>query len=738
MAPVAIREKISPGATSGFTCIMNTSVNTAIGDLLVLWHFYDYHAVTDMITPAGGGVWELRGIADTGINKMHLKLWTRPVTTNGVQTIICINAKADAFHMPVLYVLKPVNSGTYLSVDAVATSTGFTTASHVCPSVFTAGSDDLLLCGVGESPLGSGNYTWQVGMTEETDVNAGAVSQASTASQTLVTSGATGTRTATFIAARDYVSATIAIRADCDSSAAAYYVEVDWNDDGDYTDTYDNVSSELLMNTPITTGYGRDDARALSPISAGVMNFELCDPDAIFSPDNPASPIVNDVGPGRNTRLRVTHNGNEYVLATGRIDKIDSVSSKYNQHVPVTVFDGLASLTGTTISTALYQGIKTGAAITNILDAIGWPIGLRRIDTGSTSIPWWWEEQRSAFEAVARVVYSEGPPALAYIDQGTGEFVFEDRQHRTLRPESNNVQATLCVDLSTCISASGPCPTGSIGFTDPFTYDSGLKDIVNVATIPIIERQVAPLHTVIWQNTGSFKLNNSSTVLNIVAEGSDPFIEASVTVDAVGTGTVSASLSRTSGQSTAVFLSTVGQITVNSVVVTARLVPIARTYQVEQTNPTSIVKHGRRTYPNNIPWVGPNDAATLADIIISRYAFQQPTVRVRVVNCDSFTLERMLALTLGDMVRIINARYKLDDTFIIERIERDIIGRGRIHAVTFSCERAFTQFDNAFTFNVVNRGFDDGVFGRNAVQDAGNVFIFGEAGQGFNDGEFAY
>jgi hypothetical protein len=166
-----------------------------------------------MGTPTGGGTWTPGGVGDNGVNQMHLKLWTRPVDISGTQTVTCNNTHADAFHMPVLYVIKGISVGVQLSVDGAAASQGLATASHVCPSVTPAGADDLLLCGAGESPVGSGGYTWPGGMTEETDVNAGAVSQASTASQLLTAAGPTGTRTATFIAARNYVSGTVAVRA---------------------------------------------------------------------------------------------------------------------------------------------------------------------------------------------------------------------------------------------------------------------------------------------------------------------------------------------------------------------------------------------------------------------------------------------------------------------------------------------------------------------------------------------
>jgi hypothetical protein len=51
--------------------------------------------------------------------------------------------------------------------------------------------------------------------------------------------------------------------------------------------------------------------------------------------------------------------------------------------------DNLADLRGQTISTSVYQSIRTGEAINVILDTWGWPTALRDLDPGATVIPFW-------------------------------------------------------------------------------------------------------------------------------------------------------------------------------------------------------------------------------------------------------------------------------------------------------------------------------------------------------------
>lgn len=245
----------------------------------------------------------------------------------------------------------------------------------------------------------------------------------------------------------------------CDPGIPYYYVEVDWDNDGQYNDPHDNVSDDLLQRVAIKMTYGRDDARALLPLAAGRLTFELCDTEGLYDENNAASPLVGDIVPGRSSRLRVRRNGIERILFSGFIDDIQNTWNRVYSTVPISVADGLAAkLQGVEVSTAVYQGIKTGEAIELILDAADWPVADRQIDPGSTTIPWFYVENMSAFEAVRRLVASEGPPGLAFIDPTTGDFVFQDRHHRLLRTRSQISQATFCVNYPGCANQITPEP----------------------------------------------------------------------------------------------------------------------------------------------------------------------------------------------------------------------------------------------------------------------------------------
>ena len=206
---------VVPTPATGATLSMNTPSAMAVGDFLVVAHFYDYNALADLTTPTGTAVttWASQTTSGTTANQMHLKLWSGTATAAGVQTVVVNTATSDATHMPVLFVVDA--TGVTIAVVDVAQNTGNNTVSHVAPSITTTPLiDDRLICGAGESPFSGGAYSWPGSMTEQSDVVVGSNSVASTATEVLTANGSTGTRTATFSGTtEDFVAFSIVLRA---------------------------------------------------------------------------------------------------------------------------------------------------------------------------------------------------------------------------------------------------------------------------------------------------------------------------------------------------------------------------------------------------------------------------------------------------------------------------------------------------------------------------------------------
>lgn len=239
--------------------------------------------------------------------------------------------------------------------------------------------------------------------------------------------------------------------------ADGYTVAIDWNNDGDYSGTDENVTEDVLASGVVTFQYGRDQARALSPPRVGALDFTLCNADRIYSPENPDSPISNDIAPAAPIKVEEVIDDTLYPLIRGRIDTFEVNTDRGNRSASITGLDGLALLSGTKISTELYQAQRIGTLIGVILDAIGWTAP-RDVDLGATFVPWWWLQDADAFAALTDLLASEGPPSIAYVAPD-GTFIFRDRHHRLQRYASLQPQAVFIAPKETCLtmqSIAGP------------------------------------------------------------------------------------------------------------------------------------------------------------------------------------------------------------------------------------------------------------------------------------------
>lgn len=248
--------------------------------------------------------------------------------------------------------------------------------------------------------------------------------------------------------------------------ADGYLITIDWDGDGTVTGTGENVTADVLQRGPVTFQYGRDQSRALSPPRVGAINFTLCNPDGLFSPENPDSPIADDVAPAAAITASETINSTLYPLVTGRIDTFRVNTSRGDMSAEVTGLDDLALLRGTKISTELYQAQRTGTLVGVILDTIGWTAP-RDLDIGATHVPWWWANQEDAFDLLTQLLRSEGPPSVAYVAPD-GTFTYRDRHHRLLDANSLTSQAIYArtpTDSECCaVTGFGEGGFGECGF----------------------------------------------------------------------------------------------------------------------------------------------------------------------------------------------------------------------------------------------------------------------------------
>ena len=89
-------------------------------------------------------------------------------------------------------------------------------------------------------------------------------------------------------------------------TSASWKVEIDWNNDGDWGDTGEDVTARVLNNPGIVVERGRDQIRALAPPMAGRCDFALNNASKDYSPEYASGPLYGNLLPGRAVRVRAT------------------------------------------------------------------------------------------------------------------------------------------------------------------------------------------------------------------------------------------------------------------------------------------------------------------------------------------------------------------------------------------------------------------------------------------------
>jgi hypothetical protein len=177
----------------------------------------------------------------------------------------------------------------------------------------------------------------------------------------------------------------------------------------------------------IKTNRGRT---ALSDIfQTGTMSLRIIDQNGDFNPMNPASPYYNLLTPMRKVTITASYEGNTYPIFAGYITSYNTTTPKdvgeivYTEIQAVDGFRLFQNAQITTVASAT-AGQTTGTRIGKILDAVGWPVGMRDIDAGQTTVqadPGTLRTSLGAMQLITSTEYGS-----LYMD-AFGNVVFQDR-----------------------------------------------------------------------------------------------------------------------------------------------------------------------------------------------------------------------------------------------------------------------------------------------------------------------
>lgn len=451
--------------------------------------------------------------------------------------------------------------------------------------------------------------------------------------------------------------------------------------------TLEDATADLRLNPEVFIGRGRDQARQYSPPRAGVMEFSLDNPTGKYSSANAASPLAGQLLPGRLTDFKETYLGVDYPLFRGFLEDPRELPSDTQRMVHWTAVDGLAWLRAAKVSTAMYTSVRTDQTIGYVLDAVGWPASLRVLDTGKTTLARWWVDGISAFDAIRDIVLSEGQGALFYVD-AEGNLTFESRHYRLL--------TTRCVTVQATFRGAGAEPL----YGQDFEYENGIRQVVNICTIPVRSYAVGSLGT-IWTGPTPITFGPSETKTYTVSTTADGFTGALDPTTGGGDYTVtagsitSATLNRSGGKTaTLTVVAGSGGATITGLRVRGQTVTISTedwSHTVDTSasqNPNS--GYGPRAFPDEfIPkWVPTSqEAVDYCNSVVQRYQQPVPRCRISVSNLTAERLIQALSRKISDRIHVTEAeRAFVDDDFMIETITHEV-SDGRNHKARFTCER---------------------------------------------------
>lgn len=466
--------------------------------------------------------------------------------------------------------------------------------------------------------------------------------------------------------------------------AGPLFVTIDWAKNGLFTDGGDDVTARVRGTS--TFAYGRTQVTALAPIVSGQGSITLDNRSRDYSPRNASSPLFGKVKPARPVKVTRVVGGTTYTVFRGHTDDSPLDPDLDAKTVTVNLVDYLQDFQQNPISTTLFQGLRTGGAINAVLDAAGWTGG-RDIDSGATIIPWWWADGKDAFTALQEIVASEGSPALLAVGVN-GEIIFRDRQHRLVRSSSTTVQKVL----------RGTEATSEPRMLRGSSYSDGWANIVNNVSFSVDERQPTRDLTQVWADDADRTITvGASASQTVVVQSTDPFQGAVPPVAGVdyallAGGVASITLSRTSGQSTAITITATGAgCTIQALALRAYAVPVARTYQVTATDSSSILDYGQRSIPSGQEpiWASLYDAQDIASMYVAQRAQPLPAFTARFVaqHTQTARLDAVLSLDLSDRVTVIEPETGLSNDFFVENIQHSVVSEAE-HEILLGLEMA--------------------------------------------------
>jgi hypothetical protein len=183
-------------------------------------------------------------------------------------------------------------------------------------------------------------------------------------------------------------------------------LEIDWNGDGVFDGTNE---ADRMIDLSVSRGrnyYINPDGVGFERVGVGSAYITLDNFDRRYDPFYTGSPLYPYILPGRKVSLKekAGTSATQYSVITGRIADIKPISGI--DQVKITVEDDTRILMDETISMTIQSSQQVDTLIGLVLDEVGWPAADRAIDAVTDTIPYWWADGITAWDALNELAES--------------------------------------------------------------------------------------------------------------------------------------------------------------------------------------------------------------------------------------------------------------------------------------------------------------------------------------------
>jgi hypothetical protein len=184
--------------------------------------------------------------------------------------------------------------------------------------------------------------------------------------------------------------------------------------------------SDQVGRISIKTGYNL----LQDQFEAGQATIRIFDQNGDWNPDNPSSPYAGKLVPNRKVRISAVYGGTTYYLFSGYTSAYKYSYPKDQElgYVDIQATDAfrLFNLVNVSTVSGATAGETTGSRMNDILAQISFPVTMRTLDTGNSTVQADPGTARTALQAMKNVEFSEQG---AFYISTEGNAIFKSRQN---------------------------------------------------------------------------------------------------------------------------------------------------------------------------------------------------------------------------------------------------------------------------------------------------------------------